>query len=459
MKKYSCYLYSLIFILLIQYSCKNSTDDIDVANNLISTNGKMALIDTFTIRTSTIKMDSIATSGYSKAYSGTYSDGNFGKITSKSFFRLQMPSPNNIQRLIGEPYYDSLVLLTHINYFYGDTLTPYTLEVHKLQSRLDNYNIAKSPYLYNLTTTPLYDTKSILGSASTYVKPKSIDSLYVKLDSIFGKQIMYKLVNDNYDFLNQEDFLKYFEGLAIVPGGSSNNLILGFNANIGDKNGKNLKVRLYYHYLDGLNQIYQRTVDFNLINPELQYNSITVDPKSTPLSKLTKTTKYPSELTDGETYIQAGTGLRMKLELPYLFNLCNSPFNYRILSANLYLTPKNNTNLLIPWPTLLQLYATSEDNADFTPITVGNLVDQSATNLLYPAYYNFDITTYVKFILLNPNLPIPQLVATTLLDGYPNTILNSGLSDQSKSNLDRLIIKNGFLRENSTRLQIMYYRY
>ena len=124
--------YSILFLILSTFisSCSNSTNQYLIGNDIVSVKTNVITSDTFIVQASTVRVDSVPTSGYSKGFVGTYIDNYFGTIDAKTIFQIQ-PTTNPLS-YSQIAYFDSIVLIMKVNYSYGDTFSPFSIQVKQL---------------------------------------------------------------------------------------------------------------------------------------------------------------------------------------------------------------------------------------------------------------------------------------------------------------------------------------
>lgn len=400
------YKYLLLCIsMLLLYSCEDESNTYEVGSSWMSAQSKMVMIDTLTMNMSTVMMDSVVTSGRGVMMIGNIKDQTFGQVTSSSLFELTpesyaLTSPTTA-------VFDSIVLyLTNTNFYYGDTLKNYKLNVYPLQSRIKLNN----GYLYNKSNFN-YSSNSI-GNAEFYPRPGT-DSSYVKirLDQSYGQNLFNLLKNDN--VTNQEYFLNFYKGLALVPS-SDNNAMLRFGLNssyeVQINNATKEKVsnvvRMYYHTVsqNGTEQI-KYTLDLNP-NSGYQYNKIQNDFTGSELADLSPLHPIPSQNLGNKAYMMAGIGVFTKVEIPHLKTLKNLYKNYKVIGATLALSPVagyysnnfyNPTPLYYYWGDKSNKVISSFLNSDGSSeiqISLSNNSEFQNNNS-----YNFSLQSYVNTIL------------------------------------------------------------
>lgn len=333
------YKYLLLCIsLMFLFSCEDETNTYEVGSSWMDAQSKIVMIDTLTIRMSTIMMDSVVTSGKNVMMIGNIKDQTFGRVSSSSLFELTpeayaLNSPTSA-------VFDSIVMyLTNTDFYYGDTLKTYKLDVHPLTDRIKLNN----GYLYNKSSFN-YASNSI-GSAEFYPRPNTDSSFVkVKLDPSYGQTLFNTLKNS--DVTTQEYFLNFYKGLALVPSVDNNAMLrFGINSSYQVQINKSTKekvsniVRMYYHTTsqNGTEQV-KYTLDLNP-SSTYQYNKVQSDFTGSYLAGLTPKNPILSTNLDNKVYMMAGIGVYTKVEIPYLKSLKNLYENYKIIDATLSVSP------------------------------------------------------------------------------------------------------------------------
>jgi len=133
------------------------------------------------------------------------------------------------------------------------------------------------------------------------------------------------------------------------------------------------------------------------------FNHIHSWKEATPLSALKKARQaVSSKLTDHEGYIQGGTGLAMRIEMPYLYTLRYNDPSFLSTRAILEFKPIRSSYITNPLPPFLSGYLVDEGNNLITPtpLTIRLVKDvEYGLNTVYQA----DVTTFV-------NSQIPNII-------------------------------------------------
>lgn len=417
---YKYLLWSVVVLFLC--SCERESNTYEVGNSWMSAQSKVALIDTLTLKMSTIMKDSVVTSGKSAMLIGNIKDQTFGKVTSSSLFELT-PASYSLATT-SNVVYDSIVMyLTNIDYYYGDTLKTFKMDVHPMESRIRLNN----GYLYNKSKFS-YSSNSI-GTAEFLPRPNT-DSSFVKvrLDQSYG-QNLFNLLKSK-DANSQEYFLNFFKGLALVPSSDNNAMLrFGINTSYEVQISKTTKekvsniVRLYYHTasVNGTEEV-KYTLDLNP-STTYQYNKIDSDFTGSELAGLTPTTPILAKNLGNKSYMMSGIGVLTKVEIPYLKTLKNLYTNYKIISANLSLSP----------------VAGYYSNSFYNPTPLYYYLGDKKNNIS-SAFYSSDGTTEIQIALSDASEFQSDYGYTVDMLSYVNTIM----SETSDSNANVLIYPSSY---------------
>lgn len=392
--------------ILLLFSCERESNTYEVGNSLMSAQSKVAMIDTLTLKMSTIMKDSVTTSGKSTILVGNIKDHTFGNVNSVSMFELT-PASYSLAATTNVVFDSIVMYLTNTDFYYGDTLKTFKLDVHPM---VDRIKLNSNGYLYN--NSDLKYSSTSIGSAEFLPRPNTDSSFVrVKLDQSYGLNIFNLLKSK--DATSQEYFLNFFKGLALVPS-SDNNAMLRFGISSSyqtqisntTKEKVSNAVRMYYHTtsVNGTEEV-KYTLDLNP-STGYQYNKIKSDFSGSDLAGLTPTNPIESKNLGNRSYLMAGIGVYTKVEIPYLKTLKNLYTNYKIISADLSLSPvagyysKSFYN-----PTPLYYYLGDKKNniistfleTDGTTEIQVSLSDDSEFQSDYG--YSFNLLSYVNNIL------------------------------------------------------------
>lgn len=347
------------------------------------------VVDTPTMKMSTIYMDSIPTSNFSVALCGTHTDPVFGTVSASSYWKVRAYNGNSIPDL---SQYDSIVLIMRPRKtIYGDTLQTNSLSVYKVTERIQKP--VANIYLYS--NYSFATSTDVLGTVDFPVKPTFDTLVRVKLNDVFGQDLFDKCKLRLQTVTNQEQFEFYLPGLAIKPN-STSKVVSSFRAD------DSLAIRMYYH--NNASEVETSTIDFALYDNSLQFNHIDVTrPAGSPLEAVTKTSKVLStEASDNKAYVQPITNVMARVDMPYLKNISQLHRFFKVMRATLTVKPEKAT---YQYPYLLpkNLNLVELDNGNaitgtlISPSTgavqTGDLSIDYSFNL--NTTYTYDITNYV----------------------------------------------------------------
>lgn len=437
--KYSC----LFLLILVFVSCTNEDMKFQIGSDYLDVRTNIRFIDTLTVASYTVRMDSIRTSNYNMEepwlVTGRYYDPEIGYISARSYFRVNHPSslsmPNNA-------VYDSLQLIMICNgYSLGDTNTVYTINVRRLSKAMKPRS---DGYFYNTSKT-LFDTVNILGTKSFIPRPNTHDTVRIRLDDNLGNAL-FNLIDEGDQIVKERElFQNYFKGFAIDYD-INNEALLAFDFPTREKTNNNVYypvMRLYYHYFDfeNVNKYFDFLIGYE--NVQLQYNQYLVDPLID--FPVKQRDMLPAQETGNSTYVQAGTGIVTRLEIPYLKNLLALHNNIIIMKAELQIEPVRNTYKVFKLPENVQLYGTDRINRFETSFVTDGVL--SLDNIYQEeTFYTFDVTRFIKSKIIEETDETPALLFIV----SPEKLYKS---------LDRIVLGSQLHAENRVKLKIYYINY
>jgi hypothetical protein len=359
-------------LLLVAAACSSTPGNIGVGLPNADANTGAYLVDTLTVRASTVLRDSIITSSSNFLLVGRYRDPQLGVITAKSYVTMSLGgtfTPDQAQ------VYDSLVLVLKPNtYRYGDTTkTQNLVDVRRLNSfvpsTLNGYASPKLTPMSGRVQGTSVNEKEILRRA----RP-NINTLRIRLSQAFGQELL--AAGKSRLLTSQEQLDALYPGLALLPGATDEAALVQFTAN-SDASA----LILYYHdptdpstainhsfSLNGSRHFYQAEADRSAI---AGLGTLT-----------TSLQQINAALTTQQTYIQGVLGLQTKIEIPYLTSLRNFGKNIIITSAVMTAQIPDNTSGLktnMAPPATLDLYTANRNNQPLQLVQRANVSAGSST--------------------------------------------------------------------------------
>lgn len=415
-------------------ACTKSTSDIGVGLPDANVDTGAYLIDTITVKASTVLRDSVVTSSSSNLMVGRTYDPLLGTLTARSYFRLGAPNSFRIDPLFR---YDSLVLVMKpTTYRYGDTTkTQALVEVHKL---LDPISATRPSFASSKLTNLRYDTKNILNRGG--VAPRGLArrtaTLRIPLANSFGQDL---LANAQAGRLTtQDDFDVYLPGLVLTPADGDNATILGLNATATDA-----AMTLYYH--DPANPSVVLNNTFPLSTGARHFFQVdAVRNGSVGYLPTTSLQAVPSAPTGEQTYIEGVLGLQTKLEFPYLTNIQQFGNNLTVTNATLTaLVPSASLTPYLPAPPSLVISTSSVDNKPTGTFAakVDYLNAISSTTGINQGSYSWSVEAYCQAVL-NRTVPNNGFLVSSYSPDLPSrVVLGSQRNAQNKLQLRLYFIR------------------
>jgi hypothetical protein len=391
------HLISICLVFILFAACTNDTTTYEVGQDFLENNNRVFKVDTLTLKTATIISDSLITSGASRILIGALQDEDFGNLTAQSYFGLSSLS----YYIDNDAVFDSIALvLFYDRYSYGDTTQVQTYKVHQIteifEPKDDEY------YFYNTST--LAYSNDVLGAISFTPFPNKKDSINISLDYNFGKNIFDKIIDD--EITDDNDLMQEFRGITIVANKETNN-VLGFKYSANQEDTESTAIRLYYTLKEEDDSEYiQHYVDLRLAGEGYIFNNITSNRDATVLSSLSNSEDILySNNTNNKIYLQSGTGISMRVEMPSLTTLNQLENSGTTLNAVLKIFPDHKSYNDIELIKTLNVYIVDKKNR-----TVGTLYSTSGSQVFAQlnvednefnsnTYYSVDLSHYVDQIL------------------------------------------------------------
>lgn len=445
----------------------------EVGDSLIDNSTEVRLIDTFQIKSSTVKLDSLLTSGQSNILFGSYEDEFFGRIKSDfyavvdlggAFSLSEVEVSGNTEKV--PIRFDSLVFISYPDGAYmGDTIPTQSMAIHRVTEEIE---IPDDQIGFFDHTTFSYEEES-LGSANFIAKPIKQASEYnetneadvefyrggirFKMDEALGLDIVRMVNTENDTVLFADKWNKYFQGV-VLKAGEDNSLMLSYSLETGK-----MKMRLYYTYTENSLAGTQDFHDFSIQTSPLNFTNVKSDFSSAPydLNQISdESLELSSEETGDLAFAHGGLGILTKIKIPYLEELNTIGSTGGVLKAELIFYPKDDSfdQSILKLPSNpFTLYQTDRKNQFLTqlPSVTGSgassILDFSSGNM-DEWYYSIDVTSYVNSVLAN---------GQDFDDALLLTLPYSRLDVPVPANfMDRLVIENDPHSDFRIRLKTTY---
>ncbi|GAB3826953.1 DUF4270 family protein [Pontibacter rugosus] len=428
------YLLGCFSALLLLSSCE---DPNELGLGLVEDNIQGKFIDTLSIDVSTVLLDSIATSGTGGLLVGQYTDPNAGTLKASTFFQLGLGST---WTLAADATYDSLrlVLNTSSNY-YGDTTKAITFTANEVTSALAARTLSpvfpnEQPRSLFYSASALYNTSKVLVAPTALTtfsflpRPVRKDTLLVPLSDELGRQWFALRKAGDTKLTDNTSFQSYFKGLSLAP--LEGSAVASFPA-------ASTVVRLYYSETVSGAKV-SKVHDFPIVNSSLQFNKFENDFTGSPLAGIVRGEELPAAAANGVGVAQAGSGLMIKIEIPYLNRLKEQLKAEFVNHAVLIVEPLQGATTTNPYPvpSVLNLYRTNENNVPYATVNANYTAGSNVPPLA--AGFNKDAGTNGRYEFI-----ITQYIVDKLKDerlGSDNALFIAPASSAYQSSVGRLVV-------------------
>ena len=358
MRYFKSDLLTLLISLFILSSCENPESiglDVDPENQITG-----VLIDTASIRSVTVPEDSVLTTDLSQQPLGYMESTVFGTTEANLAIGIALPSDSSQVRFgnitgTGLGLDSAVLVLPYGDEFYGDSVgSTYAVNVHRLNEQVKtqtsyyntkswNYNPevigAKTVSRFGIRDT-IRVTQIRKGRADTVIKAQP--QLRIRINNDFIANRFFGSASDN--FSSNTKFAEYLKGLYLTINKSQST---GKGGTVFF-NPDSSRIELYYRRQSGTD------IDTNVLR-----FPINVSASNTKNNNAGSTVAdYINKPNQERVFVQPLSGLRTKIEFPYIQNLKNLG-NIAINKAELviYVDESVNNNPFAPAQRLM-LYRT-----------------------------------------------------------------------------------------------------
>lgn len=432
-------LYVLIIpVLFMLNSCTNQSDleSFSIGGNFITSQSSVTVVDTFSVKMSTVIFDSIPTSGSKNLLTGQYNDEYLGLSGATGYFQIDLPTSTTVENAT---IFDSVTLVLNLAVVsYGDTLKPFTFSIHRVT---ENIKLTDESYMYNNSKIE-YD-KIPIGEYSFFPKPNVTDSISIRLDDSLGRELFLMMKNNSDEISTPDKFVKFFKGIALVSG-PENGCVIGFTA------ADSLVYMVIHAHTIAAEKI-ELTYKFPLATSGIWYNHFYFDRTGTPVENLkTQKEEINSAEANNMSYIQAGAGITTRLDFPGLGKIMEIERRHYFYKAELIFKPLPLSNTQVPFPTelnfytcdkynrLISLFADSDGNALSADFNYDEFYNEDN-------YFSIDITSYIKDELSDSYFNEENGLLITLPDEISTGTLNRLVLDARENSIYRPVLKIYFL--------------
>ena len=368
----------ILFALISLFACQKDPSDIGLSlqneNEIINGN----IIDTVSLKAFTIKEDSLSSDERTYSLLGSFLDPIFGY--SEASFITQMRLPSSNASFGTNPVADSMVIYLDYRSYYGDTTISQTFDVYEIEKSI----YLDSTYYSNLNIQTYIPSQKIIATKTYYPRPND-SCLAIRLSDAFAQQIV---AATSTQLQNNDIFLTFFKGFLFKPHPNYNQAAIIYFNLLSTKS----KVTLYYHNNTANNLKFDFVFNSNCARINLfnhDYSSSTI-----------QTSINDSTGNDSLLYLQAMSGLNVKIKFPYISNFYQQPL-LALVKAELIIPIKTDdaTSSLfkVPQKLLLVMYNSSGTYSFLPDYSVGSSYFGGNVNSAYTEY-RFNISRYIQQI-------------------------------------------------------------
>jgi hypothetical protein len=410
-----------------------TSGDLDVGQNLINPDEMLLqYIDTVTVNLSTVMApDSFVTSTDSSILVGRWTDAQTGQMEGRGFASLSY-TPNELPDQKGIRL-DSLVLEIAYGYSVGDTLKPFTLQIHQLRQPLDIGTVRYNTQSVAYNATPLITTTFLPQFK------EEIRQFRIRIPEALAQTFYDKLVSKEIN--SSETMSDFWKGFAFLSPTASD-VFLGLNLS-SSLSG----LRLYYRG----NDISQTSSELLFLFQSSQFTQLTNNRNETPLQALQRASDaVSSRTTQNSSFVVPGAFLSTRLEIPSLSEFIK-PENFIGLNrAELIIEPiRRNVRDNNPPPGQLALYFTNNQNETVEAVpgfSTGASAAVAGYSYLPNAIeledaYVFNITHYVNQVMKGLSVNRPMLLKVPVGQNTMKTMIQRVTFGNRQSTTDRIRLK------------------
>jgi hypothetical protein len=408
--------FAKLILVMACFSCNDQASNLG-ADFVQNSAFDIGVTDTLTLNVSTVLFDSLRTSSPDRLLLGYHTDERLGAVTASPVFQLRPQSIFQLDK--NYTTYEALRLnIKTSGYYYYDTTAAQTVNVYRVTDDIVLYNGGK----YN--TSSYANDPMPLGGLSFLPRPlHTKDSLEIPLSDDLGREIFKLLQQGDNQVLQSTEFAKYLKGLVIKPD-AQNTCLLGINPAI--------ELRVYY-YDKSVFPSKERHATFSTTGG-IFFNSIIADRSSTSVKDLkTLTSPLSTTKTGNIAYMQSGTGLGFRVQVPHLRDMLITDATFSASSAVLEITPvKGYKTKTTPIPLALTGYIVDGQNSILSQSTYSAVLVDDNENLERSIRYRVDITSFINQQLLTDAENENALLFLINDTNFRNTIARLAVGD-SKS--------------------------
>ncbi|MFD1001827.1 DUF4270 family protein [Ohtaekwangia kribbensis] len=375
----------ILFVLAVLTMASCGVDSSEIGTDFFNEGAlDFSYIDSSSVKLSTIRIENLTTAAGARILLGSHTDEKLGRITASSYFQV-VPTSSNMDLDDEDVSYEYVALvLKYDHYSYYDTTASMKLNVHYVNEEIveDDDGTLYSDKTFSVDDTPL-------GSITFSPRPnRTADSVEIRLSDELGRDLFAKAVSGSDELSTSAEFLRHFRGLAVFPDSTSSTCLLGFAVTP--------ELRVYYKDKSTVPITTDNYLSFAASTSNIIYTHIHTDLTGTKIASLTETdVRLSADETDEQSYLQAGAGLLLRVDMPYLRTLKQID-NFYPTQATLDIYPiRKSYDDQMPLPSSLVVYTADKKNNFYAQYGI-NATLLTDTDLGRYTRYTLDVTSFVK---------------------------------------------------------------
>lgn len=390
------------FMLLILGALQGCRDDLSIGKNLIPGSDYLNAIftDTLTLKTKTVREDSLSARDLSQYLLGASIDEVFGKSYSAIYTQVRLSTAGI--SFNDTAFVDSVVLSIPYATYYGDKNAFHFIRVYRLTDTINASSDIKyySNQTFSAEPVAIGQRLHFSTSADSSFTEDNVTyspAMRIRLDTALGQDVLNQTPDGS--FKSNTDFKNYFKGLLIAPDTS-----FGFTKG---KIGLNVRsdqsfLVVYYHTPNTTSKKLRLPLNSNAVNVNYHkhnYNG----------SFIAQALSSPSSFSDSLVYVQGMAGVKGKITLPTLQNIGRVLVNKAEIEITRAVNKFADDSLFAVPEQMICIAADSNGNNAFIPDQLLSLSGQpeyggkkvTITDALGNTYvrYRFSIAAQLQLII------------------------------------------------------------
>ncbi|MEN7550626.1 DUF4270 family protein [Rapidithrix thailandica] len=297
----------LSILAFLSLGCDNDTESIGLElrpDDLINT----TFTDTFSIKTSIVKLDSVPTSNTGVMLVGSTKDPVLGHTQATTYFGFQIAGDKvELSGKDGERQFDKATLTLGYGFIYGDSNSTQTFVLHELADSIHSKTHYQFDEIESLGTelAKVEDFK-VAGDTNKFVS--------FNLSEEYGNKL-FEMVQDTLKPITRYNTHFLLGGIKVSSLSEEDDAIFGFRT-ISSSGVPYSYLTLHYHYFDDENKKVEKEYKLYISRP---FHHIENDfSESAYLSGWDTKEPLSTEMTNNRCIIQAASGITTRLEFPTL---------------------------------------------------------------------------------------------------------------------------------------------